>query len=69
MTQLEAALSPVRVLKLEDSEFGWHGFNGATREAAAFALLGYYAAQGWRNTLPHTTGASRAVLSGKIARP
>ena len=69
MSQLEAALSPVRVLKLEDSLFGEYGFNGATREAAAFALLGYYAAQGWRNTLPHTTGASKAVLSGKIAKP
>ncbi len=69
MTQLEAALSPVRVLKLEDSVFGKYGFSSATREAAAFALLGYYAAQGWRNTLPHTTGASKAVIAGKIARP
>ncbi len=69
MRQLASALSPVRVSKLEDSVFGAHGFSSATREAAAFALLGYYAAQGWRNTLPHTTGASRAVISGKIARP
>ena len=69
MNQLEAALSPVRVLRLEDSVFGEYGFSSATREAAAFALLGYYAAQGWRNTLPHTTGASKAVIAGKIARP
>jgi len=69
MKHLTAALSPVRVLKLEDSAFGEYGFSGATREAAAFALLGYYAAQGWRNTLPHTTGASQAVIAGKIARP
>ena len=69
MNHLTAALSPVRVLKLEESAFGEYGLSGATREAAAFALLGYYAAQGWRNTLPHTTGASQAVIAGKIARP
>ena len=69
MRQLEAALFPVSVSRLEDSVFGEYGFNGATREAAAFALLGYYAAQGWRNTLPHTTGASKAVIAGRIARP
>ena len=69
MRQLETALFPVDVLRLEDSAFGQHGFSSVTREAAAFAVLGYYAAQGWRNTLPHTTGASRAVVSGKIARP
>jgi anhydro-N-acetylmuramic acid kinase len=42
------------------------GFNSATREAAAFGLLGYYAFRGWHNTLPHTTGASRAVVAGRL---
>ena len=49
------------------AEVGWaaHGFSAATREAAAFALLGYCRAQGWANTLPHTTGAREAVCAGK----
>jgi anhydro-N-acetylmuramic acid kinase len=59
----------VPVLKLEDSKFGKYGFTSATREAAAFALLGYYAFQGWQNTLPHTTGASRAVIAGRLTLP
>jgi anhydro-N-acetylmuramic acid kinase len=57
------------VLKLEDSKFGQYGFTSATREAAAFALLGYYAYQGWQNTLPQTTGASRAVIAGRLTLP
>jgi anhydro-N-acetylmuramic acid kinase len=65
MQQMTANL-PVPVLRLEDSRFGELGFNSATREAAAFALLGYYAYRGWRNTLPHTTGASRAVVAGRL---
>ena len=68
MQQLTAAL-PVPVLRLEQSKFGQYGFSSATREAAAFALLGYYAFQGWQNTLPHTTGASRAVIAGRLTRP
>jgi anhydro-N-acetylmuramic acid kinase len=59
---------PVPVLKLEDSVFGQYGFTSATREAAAFAVLGYYAYQGWPNTLPHTTGAARAVIAGKLTK-
>ncbi len=68
MARFASQLPEVRVLKLEDSQFGAAGFTGATREAAAFALLGYYSAQGWANTLPHTTGASRAVVAGKLTR-
>ncbi len=50
---------------------GWdaQGFTDATREAAAFAFLGYARAQGWPNTLPHTTGARRAVSGGKLSLP
>ncbi|WP_221090960.1 anhydro-N-acetylmuramic acid kinase [Deinococcus aquaedulcis] len=49
------------------AELGWteHGFTDASREAAAFAFLGYARAQGWPGTLPHTTGAAHAVAAGK----
>jgi anhydro-N-acetylmuramic acid kinase len=63
MAQLRAAL-PVPVSTFED-----HGWNSAAREAAAFAVLGYYGFQGWPNTLPATTGARRAVIAGKRTLP
>ncbi|MFT2719031.1 anhydro-N-acetylmuramic acid kinase [Deinococcus sp. A31D244] len=49
------------------ADLGWTdaGFTDATREAAAFAFLGYAHAQGWPNTLPHTTGARHAVIAGR----
>lgn len=68
MQQMTSSL-PVPVLRLEDSKFAEYGFNSATREAAAFALLGYFAFRGWENTLPHTTGASRAVVAGRLTLP
>ena len=68
MQQITLSLD-VPVLRLEDSKFGQYGFTSATREAAAFALLGYYAFQGWQNTLPRTTGASRAVIAGRLTKP
>ncbi len=68
MQQITSSLN-VPVLKLEDSKFGQYGFTSATREAAAFALLGYYAFQSWENTLPQTTGASRAVIAGRLTLP
>ena len=64
MGQLRRALSPIPVLTFE--ELGWHS---NAREAAAFAVLGYYAYQGWRNTLHGTTGARHAVVAGKLSRP
>jgi len=64
MAHLRAALSPIPVLTFEE-----RGWNSAAREAAAFAVLGYYAYQGWRNTLPQTTGARHAVIAGKLSRP
>ena len=64
MAQLRVALAPIPVLTFEE-----RGWNSAAREAAAFALLGYYAYQGWRNTLPNTTGARHAVIAGKLSRP
>jgi anhydro-N-acetylmuramic acid kinase len=69
MSLMRQGLKGVNVLTLEESKFAQHGFTSSTREAAAFALLGYYAFQGWQNTLPHTTGASRAVIAGKLSRP
>ncbi|MGI8747703.1 MAG: anhydro-N-acetylmuramic acid kinase [Deinococcus sp.] len=63
MDQLRAAL-PVPVLTFEE-----RGWNSAAREAAAFAVLGYYGFQGWPNTLPATTGARRAVIAGKCSLP
>ncbi len=67
MQQLRDSLG-IPVLALEDSKFAAYGFTSATREAAAFAVLGYYAFQGWQNTLPHTTGASKAVIAGRLTR-
>lgn len=69
LAALRRALSPVPVRTF--SEVGWaeHGFTDATREAAAFALLGYARAQGWPNTLPGATGARRAVCAGSLLAP
>ena len=64
MRLLKEGLDPVPVVTFED--LGW---NSCAREAAAFAVLGYYAYQGWRNTLPRTTGARHAVIAGKLSRP
>lgn len=64
MAAIREALAPVPVLAFED-----RGWNSSAREAAAFAVLGYHAYQGWPNTLPRTTGARHAVVAGKISRP
>ena len=64
MRLLKHGLYPVPVVTFED--LGW---NSCAREAAAFAVLGYYAYQGWRNTLPGATGARHAVIAGKLSRP
>ncbi len=44
------------------------GQSSSAREAAAFAVLGYYAYQGWPNVLAHSTGATRAAIAGKLTR-
>ncbi|WP_216327641.1 anhydro-N-acetylmuramic acid kinase [Deinococcus aestuarii] len=69
MAALRAALSPIPVLTFEEVGWAAHGFTDATREAAAFAFLGYARAQGWANVLPHVTGARVAVSAGKVLRP
>ncbi len=63
MSLIAGGLAPVPVRALESL-----GMPSSAREAAAFAVLGYYARQGWANTLPHTTGARRAVVAGKWTR-
>ena len=68
MNTIRVGLDGIPVLTFEDKGWDAFGFNATTREAAAFALLGYYAYQGWPNTLPHTTGAHRAVIAGKLSR-
>jgi anhydro-N-acetylmuramic acid kinase len=47
-------------------ELGWRSKD---RETLAFALMGYAAWFGLPNTLPSATGARRAVVAGRIARP
>ena len=64
MSALRAAL-PVPLRTFRDVGWEERGLTDATREAAAFAFLGYAHAQGWPNTLPHTTGARHAALCGK----
>jgi anhydro-N-acetylmuramic acid kinase len=42
------------------------GLDGDAKEAIAFAVLAFLAARGIANHLPHTTGASRAAVLGKL---
>ena len=67
MLQDELGAVPLKTF----ADLGWDrcGWTDATREAAAFAFLGYCRAQGWANTLPRTTGARRAALAGKLLLP
>lgn len=64
-----AARLPVPLRTFGDLGWTAHGLTDTTREAAAFAFLGYARAQGWPNTLPHTTGARHAVSGGKLLLP
>lgn len=66
MRELALAFSPLPLRTFADLGWAARGFTDATREAAAFAFLGYAHAQGWANTLPQTTGARRAVSAGKL---
>lgn len=68
MRELAARL-PVPLRTFEDLGWSARGFTETTREAAAFAFLGYARAQGWPNTLPHTTGARHAASGGKLLLP
>ncbi|BBN96760.1 hypothetical protein DEGR_34930 (plasmid) [Deinococcus grandis] len=62
---LTRTLAPAPLITFADLGWDARGFTDATREAAAFAFLGYAHAQGWPSTLPHTTGAAHAARTGK----
>lgn len=64
--ELRRALGNVSLKTFADLGWDQAGFTDMTREAAAFAFLGYARAQGWANTLPATTGARHAVSAGKL---
>lgn len=64
--ELQAALDNIPLRTFADLGWDAAGFTESTREAAAFAFLGYGHAQGWPNTLPQTTGARHAVSGGKL---
>ncbi len=45
------------------------GMDPLAREALAFAVLGYLRYLGLPNVLPHTTGARKAALAGRVTLP
>jgi anhydro-N-acetylmuramic acid kinase len=61
---LAAAIAPA-TLETTDG----HGVPASHREAISFAILGAYRLRGAPNTLPRTTGASRAVSGGALHLP
>lgn len=62
MAQLEAALAPVRLLTSEQ-----FGVPEESKEAYAFALLGYETWHRRASNLPSATGAHRPAVLGKIS--
>ncbi|WP_457632145.1 anhydro-N-acetylmuramic acid kinase, partial [Oceanithermus desulfurans] len=63
MAGLRAGL-PVPVRSFEEL-----GLDPLAREALAFAVLGYLRFLNLPNVLPHTTGARRAAVAGRVTRP
>jgi anhydro-N-acetylmuramic acid kinase len=59
--RLREALSPTPVALLEDL-----GLNAESKEAVAFAVMGYETLRGRPSNVPSATGASRPVIQGKI---
>jgi anhydro-N-acetylmuramic acid kinase len=59
--RLRAALSPTRVSLMEDL-----GLDAESKEAVTFAVMGYETLRGRPSNVPSATGASRAVVQGKI---
>jgi anhydro-N-acetylmuramic acid kinase len=64
MAELRAALPGVRVSGGDEV-----GVSVDFKEAEAFALMGLFALLGLPNTEPRATGASRAVVAGKLSLP
>jgi anhydro-N-acetylmuramic acid kinase len=63
MTQLAAALSNIKIISAEE-----FGVAAEVKEAFAFAVLAYEAYHGCVNNLPSATGATHAVVMGKLVR-
>ncbi|HHO58505.1 MAG TPA: anhydro-N-acetylmuramic acid kinase [Oceanithermus profundus] len=63
MAGLRAGL-PVPVRSFEEL-----GLDPLAREALAFAVLGYLRFLNLPNVLPHTTGARRAAVAGRVTQP
>ena len=61
MERLQDLLKPAIVKRTDD-----FGMNGDSKEAIAFALLGYLRLKERAGNLPSVTGAKRSVLLGKI---
>jgi anhydro-N-acetylmuramic acid kinase len=68
------ALNPVLMAMLRErlhvslKTFEDLGWQSKDREALAFAVMGYFAHYGLTNTLPGATGASHALIAGKVSR-
>ena len=62
MERLQDLLAPAIVKRTDD-----FGMSGDSKEAIAFALLGYLRLNGRAGNLPSVTGAKRSVLLGKIS--
>jgi anhydro-N-acetylmuramic acid kinase len=61
MERLQDLLKPAIVKRTDD-----FGMSGDSKEAIAFALLGYFRLKERAGNLPSVTGAKRSVLLGKI---
>ena len=61
MKRLEAALYPIKVLKIEDL-----GFDSKSKEALAFVLLGNQTIKRQTSNIKRATGASQSVILGQI---
>jgi anhydro-N-acetylmuramic acid kinase len=61
MERLQDLLKPAIVKRTDD-----FGMSGDSKEAIAFALLGYLRLKERAGNLPSVTGAKRSVLLGKI---
>jgi anhydro-N-acetylmuramic acid kinase len=64
MDALRRAVGPLPVRTTDEV-----GVPASAREAIAFAILAVYRLRGLPNTLPHVTGAQRAVSAGAVHRP
>ncbi|MBI9103054.1 MAG: anhydro-N-acetylmuramic acid kinase [Spirochaetales bacterium] len=64
MEGLKAAFPDSEVMTGDEA-----GISSEFKEAAAFALMGYYFTEELYNNVPYATGAKRPVIMGKLSRP